>query len=275
MSAPALAPRSAPRASALFATSLLLWGCAQSIDAVELERSAAAWRPGDGLPAELLAYRPRTACLHLPSDSAVVIGGIDNVPLLVALATAAGAPEPVVELCLEQALRVAGPDRVYAELARAYRERPELAAEPVHQAAQARAREPHAWVEALYVRASDLPEPEARALLAALGARLEAGEPLSRVYREALGRERGLRAPDAGTERAVIGNLGDFVVSPSKRDAAPYRYAEVPEEHLGALLAAPPGAVLVLAERGRGSTAPGGDRIVLYRVREHYAPGSV
>ncbi len=232
---------------AAWGLALALLSCS-SVRTPEAERERAlagarAWTPGDPLPPALVRFEgwPPQGCLPGPLCTPFLYAGISNYPLLRAVVLAPETDGRVVEFAVERALLSGGPARFFADLAARYDERPELLLEDRHRLLDRRMRSPHVRVNAAYLSDEDLPPRRQEEVGLRIVGALEDGTPWEEV----------LRSP--GTWGAPgIGDLGEFVLSTSKRNARPFSETEVPRETVDLLLTLRPrGSVVKRDEAGR------------------------
>lgn len=256
-------------------TILLLVGCAAfafiaEADEEELVKRANAWKPGEPVLSELLVFRESSDCVASPTETAPLLENITNYELLQEILLSP-CDERVFAAVVARALLLVGPNRLFEDVRERYLARPELLSEPRHRKLKARFNLPHVVVDGLCIADSDMARDAADAVFAQITADLKAGmafDAVQKKYWEAHEYSY-LETLSDGTQvtlyRTRVGYYGDFVISEQSRDAYPFRFAEVPKEHVRPLLSRRAGDIVVLRDEAE-------HRSILYRVREVYSP---
>jgi dienelactone hydrolase len=224
------------------AAALLLLGLLSCASA-DPEAEARAWIPGRPLPSFLVR------CASVDAYA-----GVDNYPLLLALVLGSETDGLSFECAAERALLAGGPSRLFADLAACYDEHPELLLRDRHRLLDRRLQSAHVRVQAAYLSDEDLPAKRQE----------EVGLKIVGALEEGTSWEGVLQSPSTWGAPG-IGDLGTFVLSPTKRNARPFSDVEVPRDH----------AALLLTLSKRGSLVrrdEAGRRMIVYWVTDAW-PG--
>ena len=248
-------------------------------DAPRVIEQAQLWREGNGIPEALRRFRQSDGCFGSPMDTAQLLGGIENLQLLVALTLDASVDADTHEEALGRGLALAGPTRFFSALMPHLQSEAQARPSSWLVEVQRRASLRHVVVDGLFIEYADMSVREANAVFDRIERELRSGAPWAQVY-ERFANQYGY---NTGT-RTSIGNLGDFVVFPdpaltleshiTRLDGAftgqgkPLprrlsRLAILPGAHTPAILRANEGDVLRLED-------PNMREHVLYAVREVY-----
>jgi hypothetical protein len=181
--------------------------------APKILQTANSWRFRDALPAELRRFRESKTKEPNPMDSWDLITQVNNLPLLAALVVDPGADLPCRELALFQGIEVGGPSRFFGVL-RA--ELPTVAPkniQPWVETVRDRMARPYAVVNAIFISYKDIPQKEARAVIARITEDLRRGIPWPEVYKRYSEEFSYPQNPQNG-DSTKIGLLGPLVVFP-------------------------------------------------------------
>lgn len=236
-------------ASAFLALALLSCTSVDPADAAR-ERTLAearAWTPGKPLPAALVRLESG------PYPTPGLYEGVENYPLLLGLVLAPETDGRVLDFAVEKALLVAGPSRFFTDLAARYADRPELLLQDRHRFLDRRMGLLHVRVNVAYVSDEDLPPRKQE----------EVGLKMVGALEEGTSWEEVLRSPSTWGAPGV-GDLGTFVLSPSKRNARPFSDVAIAAEHRDLLLTLPRRGSLVRRDEA-------GRRTLVCWVRDSYA----
>ena len=257
-------------------TLVLCAGCASSESedqdlrpvAKRMVAEADRWKPGDRIPPHMLELREPGEdgyCVGLVTDTAPILEAITNYRLLLRLIPLVDGR--LLEFVFDRAARLAGPTRLFHDLSSPNLVDRHLFGRPDHLAILHELSEPHALVVGLFIRHKDMTEDERKTVLAGIADDLKRGESWDAVYDRHFRRHEYVENEgiNKGSTLTKIGNYGDFVISPSRRSARPFRSTSVAEDHVAPLLAAKKGDVLILDDEEEEWT-------LLYKVLDSYAP---
>lgn len=202
---------------------------------------------------------------QLATDSRQMFDNIDRYPILRAVLLDPRSDPQVLELAIERALLVAGPTRVFGDVKRDAADHPTLFSRGLRRQLLQRANEPHVWVdESAFIEQSDMPRADARRVFDQMITRVREGADFDDVYVQTW---REHQYVDDTMVLTRVGNYGNFVLSQGKPDAKPYRWLEVPQDHVTRLLATEPGDMVMLQDDREDDPS-----LILYHVREVYRP---
>lgn len=224
----------------------------------------AAWRPGQPIPKEALAFARFDGCMPSPTDSEVVLREARNYPLLIALATQAKADQRVMDMAIERALELRGPSNVYRDLGRHYESMPWLASLKPHKVVLARRALRNVWLSGVDSEPMGFGLDRTRQVLEEMAARVRAGEKLDKLLEEYCARY------PARTGGSHFGNYGVFVAPDTRDKEIAGRDIMVPSVNLPTLLDARAGDVLVLF--AKDGVLGGPPAWLLWQVHEVYVP---
>lgn len=229
-----------------------------------------AWRPGMPVPPEALRLQASSSDLLLPTDSEAIVRDAKNYPFMVALATHPKADPEVVRMAVRRALLLRGPSTAFGDLRKRYKESPQLTRAEVHQELQLRMQQRHVWVTGIDVEPAAFGHDRSREVLEEIATRLRGGEAWQAVYDEY---SRRFRRKDG---RTYLGNFGSYVTPEVRDEKNGGLDLLVPAYHMGTLLKARDGDLLILAVQpgAYGFEFGHGPFLVLWQVHEVYSPDS-
>jgi hypothetical protein len=204
----------------------------------------------------------------LTTDSEVIIREANNYDLLIALASHPSADPKVVEMALRRALLLKGPSATFGDLRREYASNPELVNLSVHQKILVRMRQRQVWVSGIDVEPAAFGDDRSQRVLQDIAARLRGGESWQAAYDEYSAR---YPRKDGGT---YIGNFGSYVASEVRDEENGGLDLLVPAYHMGPLLEARAGDLLILTAKpgAYGFEIGHGPFLILWQVHEVYSP---
>jgi len=206
-----------------------------------------------------------------PESTFGIYTKISSAPLALALVLSPETDADVLPFAIERAFQLGGPRWLFSQIACAWIEDPKLAASPQHDRLDKRMHEVHVQIDALWIDENDVDETTAHKIIEELSTRLRSGGEWNAVLAEYQEKYR----VDANSPMTRIGNLGDFVVSPSKRDALPFRRVSIPAAHVSKLLAAKKTDVVAIDGSAADLSAPKDPKKrawFLYRVSDRFDP---
>jgi hypothetical protein len=258
------------RAFVLILTSFALLLMDSIVRASEpIVQQANAWRPGQPVPVELLAYRKAdTGQTYMPSaqDTLTVIGSITNTPLLLEMLFNPKIDDRVFAQVVSQALRLSGPKMFLNDAYRRYQRQAEALLFPMHKRLFYELNQRHAMVDAIFINEVDMPAQEGFATLRQMIADMQAGKSWDNVYSTY---SSNLKSEvDFGGAKVVLSKVSRFgpvILCEQKQGDQTFVSDPLPKEHRTVLLQRAEGDLVTIHDPERR-------RVVLYRVRELYVP---
>jgi hypothetical protein len=236
------------------------------------------WEPSQPIPAGLLRYRKSgrgPTYIRDPEDSASIIAGITNGPLLVEMVFDSRIDDRVFEQTVDRALHLAGPQSFFGDVGRRYHEKPEWLLFPRHKRLFTEANQRHSVVDAIFIGESEMPVRDAFETLRRMINDLQLGKSWEAVFNEYSLRLRseihmGASLPVSATnEKPVtvskVSQFGPVVLCERPGPDETLVFDLLPRDHRMALLKGAQGEVLLIQDPPRR-------RVILYRVREVYVP---
>jgi hypothetical protein len=245
---------------------------AMTFAAGSLLEQANDWQPGQPVPLDLLSYhhaKYTAAYVPGPDDTATVIAGITNTPLLVEMLFAPSIDEHVFESAVERALRIMGPQNFFTEVGRRYDQKQEWLLFPLHKRLYTQLNQRHLVVEAMSISESEMSAMEAVAIFRRAVIEMKAGkrwDPLFDEYSSHLQRKVDVgRDADKPVTVSKLARFGPFIVADQSRDFETLVTDSLPPSQRAALLKSSQGDFLLIQDSDN-------HRVVLYHVRDVYLP---
>jgi hypothetical protein len=252
--------------TALFASGAITFAAGSLLE------QANDWQVGQPVPPDLLSYhnsKYTASYVPGPNDTATVIAGVTNMPLLVEMLFAPSIDEHVFESVVERALRLMGPQNFFSEVGGRYDQKPEWLLFPLHKRLYTQLNQRHLVVEAMSITESEMSAMEAMAIFRRAMIEMKAGkrwDPLFDEYSSHLQRKVKV-GEDAGKPVTVskLAKFGPFIIAERSRDFETLVTESLPPNQRTALLKSSQGDFLLIED-------PDQHRVVLYHVRDVYFP---
>jgi hypothetical protein len=232
-------------------------------------QQANAWRPGQPVPVELLAYRKAdTGQTYMPSaqDTSTVIGSITNAPLLLEMLFNPKIDDRVFSQVVSRAIHLGGPKTFLNDAYRRYQRQAEALLFPMHKRLFIELNRRHAMVDAIFINEADMPAAEGFATLRQMIADMQAGKSWDNVYSTyAANLKSEVEFGGAKVVLSKVSRFGPVVLCEETKADQTFVSDPLPKDHRAVLLQRAEGDLVTIHDPDRR-------RVVLYRVRELYVP---